>query len=79
LSSLRLIAALSGPTRRIFAKNGGSAAVECKDMIENERKRKKMDMLYVGMAALIGVLTARALHFVDIHNSDPNTATEELR
>jgi hypothetical protein len=61
------------PNRRILAKNAGSATVECKDVIENEMKRKKMDMLYAGMAALIKLLTARALHFVDIHNSDLNT------
>jgi hypothetical protein len=67
------------PDRRIFEEKAGSAAVECKDVIENVRKWKKADILCVGMTALITLLTARALHFVDIRKSHLDTKIGELR
>ena len=65
--------------RRILAKKGGSMAIECKDMIANVRKWKKVDMLYVGMTALITLLTAGALHFVDIRKSHLDAEMREIR
>src|ERR1700752_5144360 len=67
------------PDRRILAKNAGSTAIGCKDMIANVRKRKELKMLYVRRMTLIPFLAARALHFIDITKCDIDAVSKELK
>jgi hypothetical protein len=48
-------------------------------VIENVRKRKELEMLFVGIATLIAFLAARALHFADISKSDMNAVLKKLK
>src|SRR5690242_13361997 len=67
------------PNRRIFAKKAGPALAECKDMIGNVRKRKKLKVLCVGITTLIAFSIARALHFADIGKPETNIVLKALK